>query len=272
MKLNIKRPAFTLVEIMLTISLIGFLATLTLSTIGSSVQQRARLSQFRTAHSKMSAVLRSITSEDGQMYQCYLLPSNDEIEEFGLNIADDTPQSNNTGCRTLTDRFVRAMGATKICEGSVIDQGCLPENYPVLDGSCFSSYDNNGAYVLDNGMIIITDNDGINLKLFAVDVNGRKGPNKWGQDIFLYSIKATESVNSRGNVFVTQLGILAGDYPGSSCSYDLRSSTKSSIQMMRESAGFKAKKTKTTNWKDSGEEDDNNNTLPDAFQGPVSHK
>ena len=70
MNFNIKKSAFTLSEVMLTLSLIGFLATMTLSTVGSSVQQRARLSEFRAAYSKMAATLINITLDTGKIYNC----------------------------------------------------------------------------------------------------------------------------------------------------------------------------------------------------------
>ena len=46
MNFKLKKSGFTLSEVMITLTLIGALATLTLSTIGASVQQRARLAEF----------------------------------------------------------------------------------------------------------------------------------------------------------------------------------------------------------------------------------
>ena len=126
------------------------------------------------------------------------------------------------------------MGVTKICEGDAVDLGCVPENYPTANG-CFVSYDNVGAYVLDNSMIILTDSAG-SLKIAAIDVNGRKGPNKWGQDIFPFSVKATESVLSNGNISVTQLGIMPET--GCGCTFDIGSAGKTTARMMKESAGI----------------------------------
>lgn len=58
MNWNNKKSAFTLSEIMVTLTLIGFIATMTLSTIGTSIQQRARLAEFKTAYSKMESALQ----------------------------------------------------------------------------------------------------------------------------------------------------------------------------------------------------------------------
>ena len=58
MNWNNKKSAFTLSEIMVTLTLIGFIATMTLSTIGTSIQQRARLAEFKTAYSKMESATK----------------------------------------------------------------------------------------------------------------------------------------------------------------------------------------------------------------------
>ena len=127
MSLMNKKFAYTLSEVLLTIALLGALATMTLSTVGASVQQRARLAQFRTAYSKMSSALKNITVDEGKIYQCYYAPSGDEINDFGLNWSD-LGDSGNSGCVQLTKAFLRAMGVTRCCEGNAFVGGCLPDN------------------------------------------------------------------------------------------------------------------------------------------------
>lgn len=232
MKTNIKKSGFTLSEIMLTMALIGALATMTLSTVGASIQQRARLSEFRTAYSKMDAALRSITVEESKIYSCYYKPSDSEITDFGLNI-QGTITETSSECKALMSTFAKAMGATRFCESKPIEEGCIPDNYPKgTEG--FESYDTGTAYVLDNSMLIF-DDGGKYLRQFAIDVNGRKGPNKWGQDIFPFAVKVTESKIVHGSTFVTTLGFLPAKIQ---TTYDAKAS-KTTLQMMKESAGKK---------------------------------
>lgn len=195
---NNKRFAFTLSEVMVTLTLIGALGALTLSTVGSAIQQRARLAEFRTAYAKMESALQDIQAEKGRVYNCYERLDSHEFREI-LGSSSDLPPNlgyavtANSECRQLTNDFVRAMGATRFCENTnPIGGGCIPENYPKQTGSSFSSYgDNTAGYVLDNSMILLINNKSEGLKLFAVDINGRKAPNKWGQDIFPFSVKLT---------------------------------------------------------------------------------
>lgn len=236
MRIN-KRFAFTLSEVMLTITLIGFIATMTLSTIGASIQQRARLAEFRSAYSRMEAALKSISVDEGKIYSCYECPTAQDKTDFGLTMnAGCSTQSSQ--CKDLNNLFVRAMGATRFCEDNPITEGCLPENYPKATG-CFTNYGaGTHAYVLDNSMIIIDDN-GKYLRQFAVDVNGRKGPNKWGQDIFTFAVKATASKNVLGKNYITDVSILPPStcLPGKGVGTG-KSATKSSDQLLKESTNF----------------------------------
>ncbi|MGN0031843.1 MAG: type II secretion system protein [Candidatus Gastranaerophilaceae bacterium] len=232
MDFNTKKRGFTLSEVLLTLALIGTLATMTLSTVGSSIQQRARLSEFRTAYAKMDAALRSITLEDGKIYSCYFKPTANEVSDFGLTIKGTITETS-TECETLMKTFARAMGATRFCETDAVSEGCLPANYPTGPEG-FEDYTKSHAYVLDNSMLIFDDN-GMYLRQFAIDVNGRKGPNKWGQDIFPFSVKATESKVVFGNTFVTELSFLPAVVQ---TSYDSKVS-KTTLEMIHESAGQK---------------------------------
>lgn len=233
-----KKKAFTLTEVMLTITLLGFLATMTLSTVGSSVQQRARLAEFRTAYAKMDTALRNITTEEGKVYTCYEMPTSNEKDDFGLSIPTGFNSTANSECENLMHAFVKSMGGVRTCESDPVDEGCLPQNYPSLStGGCFTNIGASNAYVLDNSMIIFDDN-GNYMRKFAIDVNGRKGPNKWGQDIFPFSTKVTEAVKLGNKTYVKSIGILP---PDTNCMNAAATSaaSKTTLKMMRESAGIK---------------------------------
>lgn len=232
MKFN-KRFAFTLSEVMITLTLIGFIATMTLSTIGSSVQQRARLAEFKTAYAKMEATLRNITVEENKIYKCYECPTTAETKIYGLSMKGGCTATGNQ-CQSLQDSFVRAMGATRFCENNPITEGCLPANYPAAPGGgCFQDFTKSDAFVLDNSMILITDGNK-SLKQFAVDVNGRKGPNKWGQDIFTFAIKANNSNIYNGRSSITNIGI----YPPTTCLPKSTGASKSSDEMLKEAINY----------------------------------
>ena len=147
-----KSFGFTLSEIMIALALIGAVAAMTIPTVGSSVQQRARLAEFRTAHSKAELALKSIIFEDARIPQCY--NSQHTNNSFGLSAAlgGASISAKGTGCPALTRDFTRAMGSVRSCTNNPKGEGCIPNNYPD-GGNCFS-VTGTEAYVLDNGMIL----------------------------------------------------------------------------------------------------------------------
>lgn len=265
-----KKTGFTLSEVMVTITLIGFVATMTIATVGTSIQQKARLSEFRTAYAKLQTALKDVESDDGVIYACYDKPSADDVTTYGLRIekyiadgSDDDTEENarfkinaqSSQCNVFMGKFVRALGATRFCEDDPAGEGCIPANgtYPTFQGAapednCFPTI--RSAYVLDNGMILFTngtfktDDDASSvdsndyLKLFAVDVNGRKGPNKWGQDVFTFAVKASRASVVNGAQKVTDVDILPpACLPGHSDD-GRRGATRSTDQLLKESVNY----------------------------------
>lgn len=234
---NFKKHAFTLSEVMITLSMIGVIAVLTISTVGSSIQQRARVAEFRTAYAKAEEALRSIIMTDDRIYQCYECPNTSQKNMYGLNTSLESGcsgGSTTSACKTLTTQFLRAMGRVSSCENGnragLITSGCIPQNY-AQNAGCFSL---NNAYILDNSMIIFIPNLNNGLKLFAIDVNGRKGPNKWGQDIFTFSVTATASSKSGNALYITDVKML----PHKSCLPAPGRTDKNSSQLLQESSNF----------------------------------
>lgn len=226
-----RKNGFTLSEVMITLGMIGVLAALTIPTLGTSIQQRARFSEFRTAWSKLETALQSITSDAGKVYACYAVPTSEQVSAFGLTLKG-SPSSNTADCAALEKAFTKALGATRTCTSPVAD-GCIPPNYPVATSGCFTSFSGK-AYILDNSMIMFTNSNSDSLTLFAVDVNGRKGPNKWGEDIFPFSVRVAGSVLSNGNTFVSGLTVLPPTE--GSCKY-ISSNGKTTTQLLKQSAG-----------------------------------
>ncbi len=246
MKINLKKSGFTLSEIMVTLTLIGCLATLTLSTIGASVQQRARLAEFRSAFAKMDAALKSIEYDRGSIYACYTneIDMNDATE-YGWRINGIPAQPARTECPQFLHAFTRAMGATHSCETNPRQEGCIPANYPAPRQNCILDFKNaKRAYVFDNSMILLTyyhpDGQWFARRM-AIDINGRKGPNKCGQDIFPFSLTPTETVTVNGKIYVKDVRFTSlqdgRDDVYRKCYID--GAGRTTKEMMKESAGFR---------------------------------
>lgn len=237
MNLNLKKSGYTLSEVLVTISLIGVLATLTLATIGSSVQQRARLAEFRTAYSYLDNSLKAVNNDAGRIYNCHLVPSNAYQTEFGLRIEGNASMQN-TECNFVIKEIAKGMGLMRTCERNPVSEGCLPANYPTNGNTYWYNYNSNNhfkTYVLDNSMIIIQPTQ---TGIIAIDVNGRKGPNKWGHDIFPLELNITESKLTNGRTTITDTGFLPPTGDGGDVQNPGQVG-RTTAQMMRESTGLR---------------------------------
>ena len=108
------------------------------------------------------------------------------------------------------------MSTVKVCKKNAYDNGCIPKyksmrelyaeknpDMPDHDitsattGSEFSNQDSilkGSAIVLNDGIIIFST--GETASYLAVDVNGQKGPNKWGTDIYYIEPKMIDKFSS----------------------------------------------------------------------------
>ncbi|MBR1424343.1 type II secretion system protein [bacterium] len=245
-----KRFGFTLSEVMITISLLGVVAALTIANVGYSIQHKARVSQFQTAYSNIETALANIENEKGGPYACYYCANAEDVGKFGLDRKTAGSYNSEVGCSSVRDDtacenlkndLLRHLGVSHHCNTNAVSEGCLPANYPKTGiTNCFNeNYTKVKAHVLDNSMVLIesprTQDKGISV--FAIDVNGRKGPNKWGQDIFTFSIRVSKGNTVGSKYYVSKVGIYPSNWcqPGYTDGAKLNDKvSKSSVQMLEE--------------------------------------
>ena len=108
-----------------------------------------------------------------------------------------------TDCKVLWSSFYTSLNSQKICKKDAYENGCIPEydgrdtlysenNPNASDYDINSSVGGSGFYqdqILEGAAIVLTDGTilfsyvGPSAQYMAVDVNGQKGPNKWGFDV-----------------------------------------------------------------------------------------
>ncbi len=207
-----KKAAFTLAEVLITLGIIGIVAAMTIPTLISNYQEKTLNTQFKRAYALINQGLANVQAQyAGYLPKCYYSVSNADIQ-----VATD--------CLDVSEKFISLLKIAKKCEGNAFADGCIPEyegmdtvanaNNPdaeVPDGyEDYGEYISKGCinfrknailtsrtvYVLADGTIIIPyDSCTISglcagIRLIAVDVNGKKGPNKWGHDLFSFLIRS----------------------------------------------------------------------------------
>lgn len=173
------RQGFTLTEVLLVITLIGIVAMETIPTLVQNIQNQELKAAYKKVYSTIDQATRMIMDENGGTL---------------LGLCDDT----DSNC--LKNKYLQSLSTIKSCnENTSKAQKCWHvDNYAkYLNGTYYNDIDPAGV-VLSNGSLVWIYmaykycNNGsmdVNCAELKVDVNGFKGPNVVGKDvyrIFLY--------------------------------------------------------------------------------------
>ena len=223
------KKAFTLAEVLITLGIIGVVAALTLPSVVQNYQKRSLEVATQKFYSVMSQAIKQYMADEGV----------DDLRQSSLIGYDDDSDEVITA---KNDEFFKKYLKAQICE-----DGCFADNYKTQAGEISfaigksaDDYDMKGRYLLPDGMVVdtyaipVVGYDYIPGALH-VDVNGRKGPNKWGQDIFTFGVYPSAATRSGNNVYVSDLKVL----PHQSCLPRSNTSAKNSKQMLEESTNYK---------------------------------
>ncbi len=192
------------------------MAALTIPAVVKNYQKTQLKTQFKKVYTTMSAALNaSIADNGGVAYVCYVQPSN---------------ESTLTECSKLWDDMKKNLKIMKVCTGGVA-AGCNSDylstdtfveggNYEVQNArggsSCSGGKEaqknNKTTLILADGSTIISYSPNFGWgSYFIVDINGKKAPNRWGYDIFNFSI----SQKDNGSIYIDDQVCWAAEKGGS---------------------------------------------------------
>lgn len=164
-----KRFAFTLAEVLITLAIIGVVAAITIPSLMNKIQDAQFKNAAKEAYSKASQAVQNMRANEGDLSDYYA-----------------TFQS-------FKPAFMKYFKVSRDCNA----RDCVP-----LDSTMYKSLANTSAtdalWFFDDGQFITTDgmlwmfkNDpGVypTIILITVDVNGFKKPNVFGQDVFEFTL------------------------------------------------------------------------------------
>lgn len=171
-----KKSGFTLSEVLITLSIVGIIAALTIPALITKIQDAQINNQFKKALNTVNNALLKVRAELGSYQDCYY--------------SKDLTIDKSTECIAFFIELKKQLNIAKDCTSNAYPNGCIPYyngGAPEGDPSCggFSQSNilySNPAYVLADGTII--SQYGTHTALIMMDVNGQKPPNKWGYDVF----------------------------------------------------------------------------------------
>ena len=168
-----KKNAFTLAEVLITLAIVGVVAAVSLPTLNTNVQKQG-----------LSAQVSKFYNQYTKAIQMYLVD----------NELDEIPRSFNVDAFVkkyfkVTQKCEKEEGSENICWASTyrtidnneveIDRGGMYE------GS--GQDDTSGSYMLADGAVMVFLG-GENYHLLMFDINGKKGPNIVGYDYHLVGV------------------------------------------------------------------------------------
>lgn len=181
-----KRLAFTLAEVLITLTVIGVIAAMTVSTLVSKYQKQTYVVGLKRSYSELSNAIIMMPVRMG-------CPAGDFVCA-GL-FKNDAGDVNASDAMNL---FAEQMKVVKSC--SAWKKGCGPDKYSIyIGGDSGVSYAYPYTRFVDFPSILTAS--GVAYAFFTglfsgevpnlgiyVDINNQKGPNRQGRDIFLFII------------------------------------------------------------------------------------
>ena len=176
---SLKKAAFTLAEVLITLGIIGVVAAMTMPSLIQNYQEKATVTKLKKCYSLVS--------------QAYVSILNDEGGSDTLQAGDDLE---------MMEKFGKYLKYQKTCGRN---KGCFPNvTYKSVTGNGYNKWeddttDRSRAILTDGTLImfnksVITENENYIYAQIYVDINGFKGPNQLGRDFFYFYINPEKIV------------------------------------------------------------------------------
>lgn len=180
-RFSLKKAAFTLAEVLITLGIIGVVAAMTMPSLIQNYQEKATVTKLKKCYSLVS--------------QAYVSILNDEGGSDTLQAGDDLE---------MMEKFGKYLKYQKTCGRN---KGCFPNvTYKSVTGNGYSKWEDDttdrsrailtdGTLIMFNKSAMLGGNEGNYLYAqIYVDINGFKGPNQLGRDFFYFYINPEKIV------------------------------------------------------------------------------
>ena len=189
-----RRIGFTLAEVLITLGIIGVVAALTIPNLIQHYKKQEVVARLKSSESIFSQMLYFSVAQNGD-------PQNWDLAEHE-GASSQTTSSKEIATRITEKYFLSYLKAKKYYGYTSLKEAGYPV-YHKADGSLqkwnLDEKDWMSCIIeLSNGMTVflrpdstVADENGISHFvgiLLYIDINGKKGPNVWGRDMFLANI------------------------------------------------------------------------------------
>ena len=191
---KMKKFAFTLAEVLITLGIIGIVAALTLPTIIQNYQKRVTVEGLKKEYTLLQQALKMYQADNGIDF--------DQI---------DTTLPADKFMQTYVLPYIQTIGE---CQGT---SECYHKTPLAIDRKT-KHVINDKFYILKDGSFLGIIRNSPSGKVFYIDINGAKGPNFAGRDIFFFyfvnkkTILYMDSNGCNPNLAKLESGLYPGGY------------------------------------------------------------
>ena len=196
-----KKQAFTLSEVLITMSIIGIVAALTVPNLVNNYQKEAQAIQIRKAVNEMTNAVDMLITEEGKTKFSQTSAITNKRHDNGQTI---------DGISEFINKHFKVAATT----------GCFAGSYKSISGTSSAfSCNVNSTFLLSNGNALCITKDGSQLHVY-IDTNGQDKPNISGRDLFAYYINSQGQIvgdNGSSGSSTNEYGYSTGDESGDTC-------------------------------------------------------
>ena len=174
--------AFTLAEVLVTLGIIGVVSAMTVPTLMQNYQRQSYVTQLHKVYNEVEQALLRYQTDRNAL----------NLTEAGL--------SSQAAWNAMVPQYFKTV---KVCDSSLTP--CFPEtsSYKKISGVALNAnvYSVQTSYVLASGASVrfYRAVSGNRICYLQVDVNGQKGPNILGRDLFTLSIYNDGTIDDDGS-------------------------------------------------------------------------
>lgn len=176
-----KKIAFTLAEVLVTLGIIGVVSAMTVPTLMQNYQRTSYVTQLHKVYNELS--------------QAAIQAMNDSN---ALSLKESKVGNN------MLILFNNYFKVVKTCTSGTDSLDCFADDYSNLNGSTIRIRDSlsNGSQcvVIASGAVMCIAHFGGGSYSVVTDVNGKAGPNILGRDLFAFMLANDGSINVNGDV------------------------------------------------------------------------
>ena len=195
-KFSLKKAAFTLAETLITLTIIGVIAALTIPSLISEYQKHTYVVGLKKAYSQLQNAMKMIPITQGCPpgdFDCVGWNEGSHRDENGHWVSDVTNiegqefegNSENKRLYLLSKQFK----INKLCYRGSTDPECIKATRAIFHSESTTS----STLFISNDGVIWSDYGTYSL---IIDINGQHSPNKQGRDQFAFGINATYGIGS----------------------------------------------------------------------------